>query len=96
MKSAHNPNLFRLVMRVSKEDSAFTYFTFEASEGLAFFSTLDESLTEAYRDIEMVGSIHFYPEVIRTLEKLRDSFAVTIISDEKFIDGSRPILPKNS
>ena len=43
--------LIHTVIRVPKEESAFVYFTLEANEGLSFYSTLENTLGQGYRDI---------------------------------------------
>ena len=48
--SASN-DLIKYKIRVSKAFSSFVYFTFESNEGLCFYSTLEDSLKQEYRDI---------------------------------------------
>jgi hypothetical protein len=71
--------LFRLLVRVTKADSAFLYFQLESNEGLCFYSTLDSSLGTTYRDLELIGSLEFEGEILRLLEHLRTAFPVEIL-----------------
>ena len=73
---------FKIVIRVPKAHSAFTYFQLEANEGLSFYSTLDESLGKSYRDIQIQGSMDFYSEVKRLLSFLEKDFPIEYLSDE--------------
>lgn len=79
-------NLHHLVIRVAKNDSAFVYFTFESNEGLCFYSTLDESLSTMYRDIDLTCTPEFYSNVKAVLQKLAEKFPVEILVDEVVSD----------
>ena len=72
---------FKLVIRVPKAHSAFTYFQLEANENLCFYSTLDESLGKPYRDLMLQGSIEFYAEVKRLLDFLSREFTIEYLED---------------
>lgn len=71
---------FKIKIRVPKAHSAFTYFQLEANENLCFYSTIEDSLGQPYRDIEIQGSIEFYEEVIRLLDFLAKSFPIEYLS----------------
>ena len=62
--------VFHTVIRVPKQESAFLYFQLEANEGLCFYSTLQESLGQGHRDIEVTADISLEEEVKRLLEYL--------------------------
>jgi len=78
MKSSDQ--LLRLVVRVSKEDSAFLYFTMEANEGLCFYSTLEESQGLPHRDVEIYLSTSLQNEVEKMLEHLASEIPLNILS----------------
>lgn len=78
--------LHHLIIRVSKNDSAFVYFTFESNEGLCFYSTLDESLSAQYRDIDLTSTPEFYPNVKAVLQNLQTKFPLEILVDEVVSD----------
>lgn len=72
---------FKLIIRVPKAHSAFTYFQLEANENLCFYSTLDESLGQPYRDLQIQGSVEFYDETKRLLEVLSKEYSVEYLED---------------
>ena len=71
--------VFYYVIRVPKEHSAFTYFQLEASEGLSFYSTLEESLGQGYRDIEIQGHVSLKEELDQVLTTLSTKFPLEYI-----------------
>ncbi len=74
--------LFRKIIRVPKEESAFTYFQLEANEGLAFYSTLPFENGDPTRDLQIIGSISTQVELEHLLSELAKEFKVEIILDE--------------
>lgn len=74
--------IFRKVIRVSKEASAFTYFQLEANEGLAFYSTLPHVQGDQHRDLEICGSITTLKEVENLILSLARQFPVEILKEE--------------
>ncbi|MFZ8933278.1 MAG: DUF4911 domain-containing protein [Bacteriovoracaceae bacterium] len=78
--------LFHIIIRVPKQDSAFFYFLLEAHEGLAFYSTLPHEIGQAFRDIDMKGSL----ELLSALEQLIDGFCK--VSPESKIIQQREII----
>lgn len=75
-------SLFHYVIRLSKEDSAFFYFQFEASEGLCFYSTLPFNPHDQFRDIDLKGDIRLKPEVDHTLSRLSTKFSLNFLVNE--------------
>jgi hypothetical protein len=65
-----NNQLVHTIIRVPKEESAFVYFTLEANEGLAFYSTLQDSLGEGFRDIAIKTHISLEAELDHLIEIL--------------------------
>ena len=66
-------------IRVPKDQSAFTYFILESNEGLCFYSTLDESLGQTYRDIDLKGDLRLVEEIDRLLCALQKEFPLHIL-----------------
>ena len=66
-----NQLLQRYVVRTSKTDSHFLYFQLESNEGIAFYSTVEESVNEEYRDIV----IHSPVELADDLKNILDHFS---------------------
>ena len=75
-------NFYQINIRVPKKESAFTYFTLEANEGICFYSTLQESLGRPYRDIEIMGAPEFYSEAKRILTILESKYSITYLIDQ--------------
>lgn len=82
-----NSQLFHFVIRVPKEDAAFTYFQMEANEGLCFYSTLKTSLGEGFRDISIIGSICFRQEFSHFLQSLTREVPLEILQENLLPDG---------
>lgn len=80
--------LFHMLIRVPKDQSAFTYFTFEANDGLCFYSTLESSLGEPYRDIDVKTHISLKDELLRLIEFLSKDYPIEILSQEEIKDIS--------
>ena len=75
-------DIFTLVVRTPKEDSAFLYFQLEANEGLCFYRTLPFNTHDEHRDIEMKGSIEFKAEVLRLLKFLESTLKIDYLSQD--------------
>ena len=77
--------LKHLVIRVPKPEASFTYFQFEANDGLCFYSTLASSMKEPYRDIDVKTHESLSHELMRLIEHLQNKFHLEILS-EQWID----------
>ena len=80
--SLEKDTLKHLVIRVPKSDAAFTYFQFEANDGLCFYSTLESSLKEPYRDIDIKTHQSLSEELTRLLSYLSKSINMEILINE--------------
>lgn len=78
--------LFHMIIRVPKDQSAFTYFTFEANDGLCFYSTLESSLGEPFRDIDVKTHISLKDELLRLVDFLSNDYPIEILSQEEIAD----------
>lgn len=75
--------LNHLVIRVSKEDSAFVYFQLEANEGLCFYSTLPtKEVGQNFRDLEFFNPISLQKEFFQMLDALKKIMSITILVQE--------------
>ncbi|MDD0853754.1 hypothetical protein HBN50_11645 [Halobacteriovorax sp. GB3] len=74
--------IFHYIIRVPKEESAFTYFQLEANENLCFYSTLESSVKEGFRDIMIKGTLEMKEEVTRIIGKLKEQYPIEILVDE--------------
>ncbi len=84
---AFNTKLIKQIIRVPKEESAFFYFQLEANENIAFYSTLEESLKQGHRDIEVICSEDFSEEIDQIVKNLLKkcngvSLSKEVINDE--------------
>jgi hypothetical protein len=77
--------LKHLIIRVPKPEAAFTYFQFEANDGLCFYSTLESSLKEPYRDIDIKTHESLSGELLRLIGVLQNKYHFEILS-EQWID----------
>jgi len=75
-KETEQNALMTTTIRVLKEHSSFLYFTFEASEGIAFYSTKEDSAGMPYRDIELNHTPEYNEAVISILNKLSERFTI--------------------
>ena len=82
--------LVKVIVRVSKEDSSYLYFTLEACEGLCFYSTLSDSMGKGYRDIAIHLTSELYPELMKQIDYCQKSFPIEIL--EEGIIGDEPKL----
>lgn len=82
-----NNQVIHLIIRVPKADAAFTYFQLEANEGLCFYSTLEESLKESYRDITIKAHVGLESEMRHVLETLKSKVPFEVLLDESKEDN---------
>lgn len=79
--------LYYLRLRVPKDDAFFVYFTFESNEGLCFYSTVDESLKGAYRDIDVKCSIEMRDMLLSLIERLQAEIRLDVLTSEVIQDS---------
>ena len=79
--------LYYTRLRLSKDDAYFVYFTFEANEGLCFYSTVDESLKGSYRDIDVKCAIETKMDLKALIQRLQTELRLDIL-EEKIIKDS--------
>ncbi len=82
----HNTQLFHLIIRLAKEDSAFFYFQLEANDGLCFYSTLNHPPHAQYRDIDLKGDILLKKELLHLISECSKKFKIEITLDEVIED----------
>jgi hypothetical protein len=79
--------LYYTRLRVPKDDAYFIYFTFESNEGLCFYSTVDESLKGAYRDIDVKCSIESKSDLQALIARLQTELRLDVLSEEEITDS---------
>lgn len=79
--------LYYTRLRVNKDDAYFVYFTFEANEGLCYYSTVDESLKGAYRDIDVRCPIEAKNNLKALIARLQTEFRLDVLSEEITLDS---------
>lgn len=84
---SQSKKLYYTRLRVSKDDAYFIYFTFESNEGLCFYSTVDESLKGAYRDIDVRCPIEAKENLLALIERLRTEMRIDVLSEEVVADS---------
>jgi hypothetical protein len=78
--------LTHIIIRVPKSQAAFTYFQFEAREGLCFYSTLDHVVGQNYRDIDIKTPVEFKKQLMELLVILGKQFSVEYMLNEEIVD----------
>lgn len=78
--------LIHTIIRVPKQESAFVYFTLEANEGLSFYSTLEESLGQGYRDIVIKTHESLEGELDHLMNVLGKEMPIEVLLREKIED----------
>lgn len=84
---SQSKELYYTRLRVAKDDAFFIYFTFESNEGLCFYSTVDDSLKGAYRDIDVRCPIEAKVNLLALLERLRGEMRIDVLTEEVVIDS---------
>ena len=77
-----NNQLIHLIIRVPKAESAFTYFQFESNEGLCFYSTLESSMGQGYRDLDIKGHLSLKNEIFHVINTLKTKFNLEVLLEE--------------
>ena len=89
MLHANQPTkeLFYCILRMPKDDAYFVYFTFEANEGMCFYSTVDESLKGQYRDIEVKCPIEWKSHLKALIERLQTEIRLDVLEEKVILDS---------
>lgn len=85
----HSTQLFRYVIRLNKEDSAFFYFQLEANDGICFYSTIPHPPHAQYRDIELRGDILLKSEMEQILKECGERFSIEYLVNEIIEDKGK-------
>lgn len=78
--------LIKYICRVRKASSSYFYFTLEANEGIAFYSTLNQSIDDDHRDILIHGPIELRPQMQQILNSIAQVIDVEIILADTIYD----------
>ena len=84
---SQSKELYYTRLRVNKDDAYFIYFTFESNEGLCFYSTVDDSLKGAYRDIDVRCPIEARENLKALIERLQTECRLDVLIEEVIIDS---------
>jgi hypothetical protein len=84
---SQSKELYYTRLRVNKDDAYFVYFTFESNEGLCFYSTVDESLKGAYRDIDVRCPIEARKNLQALIARLQTEFRLDVLVEEIILDS---------
>jgi hypothetical protein len=79
--------LYYTRLRVAKDDAYFVYFTFEANEGVCFYSTVEDSLRGAYRDIDVRTPIEGKAVLKELIAKLQAELRLDVLLEEVVTDS---------
>jgi hypothetical protein len=78
--------LYYTRLRTPKDESYFVYFTFESNEGLCYYSTLDESLKGAYRDIEVRCPVEWMEDLKALIKRLQTEIRLDVLEEKTISD----------
>jgi hypothetical protein len=84
---SQSKQLYYTRLRVQKDDAYFVYFTFESNEGLCFYSTVDESLKGAYRDIDVKCAIETKEQLKALIARLQTEMRLDVLLEEVITDS---------
>jgi hypothetical protein len=79
--------LYYTRLRVPKDDAYFVYFTFEANEGLCYYSTVDESLKSSYRDIDVRCTIEWREDLKILIQRLQTELRLDVLDEKIILDS---------
>lgn len=79
--------LYYTRIRIPKDDAYFVYFTLESNEGLCYYSTVDESLKGAYRDMDIRCPIEAKENLKALLLRLQTEIRLDVLSEETIQDS---------
>jgi len=74
--------IFQVIIRVLKNDSAFVYFNLESNDNLFFYSTLDEGLGTPYRNLEINTTIEFKENLEQLLKHFTQQIKLETLSQK--------------
>ena len=74
------------LLRMSKSYSSFFYFTLEANEGIAFFSTMPFEKGQNFRDIAVRTTPELEQDLINIINHCSKSGEIEILSREAVTD----------
>lgn len=79
--------LYYTRIRIPKDDAYFIYFTFEASEGLCYYSTVDDSLKGTYRDIDVRCPVELKEPLKALIARLQTEIRLDVLTEEIILDS---------
>lgn len=79
--------IFHQIVRTSKKDSMFLYFILESNEGVCFYSTLEESLGNTFRDVAIYCSIEMKDTLLSLLDHMRKTIEIQVLKEEVILDS---------
>lgn len=85
----YSQQLWHLILRTPKKDSAFLYFLFESHEGICMYSTIDDSKHLPYRDIDVKATLEFQSDLMNLINLHKHSLSIEIIHEATIADGKK-------
>lgn len=78
--------LHKTVLRMAKNYSSFFYFTMEANENIAFYSTMAFEKGQNHRDIVVYTTPELHPYFQKILAHCQKNNEIQILEESEFID----------
>jgi hypothetical protein len=79
--------LRQVVIRLKKAHSSFFYFTMEANDNIAFYSTLPGDKSSDIRDLKITITPELSQQIDQIFEHFKTRYPLEILSDETIIDS---------
>ncbi|MBF0359976.1 MAG: hypothetical protein HQK49_03150 [Oligoflexia bacterium] len=80
--------LFHVNLRVTKKDSVYLYFLLESQEGICFYSTINESISDPlFREIEIYSTIEYMDDVNNLITNLKNEIDIETLFSRVVIDN---------
>ena len=80
--------IYNVILRISKRNSSFLYFTLEANENIAFYSTVVQTQPCDYRDIDIKCTIDLKDNLTKILEHFSKENPYEVLSEQILIDSN--------
>jgi hypothetical protein len=85
-KYTESKKLIKTVLRMAKNYSSFFYFTMEANENMAFYSTLPFEKGQNFRDIVVYSTPELYKNFQNILTHCQKNAEIEILEESEIDD----------
>jgi hypothetical protein len=79
--------LRQVVIRLKKAHSSFFYFTMEANDNIAFYSTLPGDKSSDIRDVKITITPELSTHMDQIFDHFKERYPLEVLTDEYIIDS---------